>query len=292
MAGKGSARWSGCWRRRWAPLALRAALLGGNEWLAQRAANRLKGGLRTRFTAHLVALGPAFTSGERSGELVNSALGGIEALDGYVAQFIPARALAALVPALVFLVILWIDPLTTLVLLFAGPVVVLLMALIGGRTRELTERRFADMRWMSAHFLDMLQGLPTLKAFGRSREQATTIAAISKRFGSATMEVLTTAFQTSLVMEWAATAATALVALEVSLRLMADALAFERALAVLLLTPEFFLPLRQLALAYHAGAAGKTAAARIFAVLDQPITLAPIATTPPAPSARQARHRL
>ena len=84
------------------------------------------------------------------------------------------------------------------------------------------------------------------------------------------MEVLRTAFQTSLVMEWAATAATALVALEVSLRLMSGTLPFDRALAVLLLTPEFFLPLRQLALKYHAGATGKAAAERIYAILDSP----------------------
>ena len=82
------------------------------------------------------------------------------------------------------------------------------------------------------------------------------------------MEVLRTAFQTSLVLEWGGTIATALVAVEVSLRLMNGSLPFSRAFAVLIITPEFFLPLRQLAIKYHAGTAGKAAAERIFTILD------------------------
>jgi ABC-type multidrug transport system fused ATPase/permease subunit len=82
------------------------------------------------------------------------------------------------------------------------------------------------------------------------------------------MEVLRTAFQTGLVLEWGGTIATALVAVQVSLRLMNGWLPFERALAVLVLTPEFFLPLRQLAIRFHSGTAGKTAAGRVFSILD------------------------
>ena len=148
---------------------------------------------------------------------------------------------------------------------------ILLLALIGGQARAITQRRFVELSWMSAFFLDVLQGIATLKMFGRSKEQAANIEEISQHYGKTTMEVLATAFQTSLMMEWAATAATAMVALEVSLRLMSGALPFDRALAVLLLTPEFFLPLRQMAIKYHAGATGKAAAGRIYAILDTPL---------------------
>jgi ATP-binding cassette subfamily C protein CydD len=156
-------------------------------------------------------------------------------------------------------------------LLATGPFLILLLSLIGDRSKAITERRFLELSWMSAFFLDILQGIATLKMFGRSREQAANIEEISKKFGATTMEVLRTAFQTSLVMEWAATAATAMVAVEVSLRLMQHSLSLERGLAVLLLTPEFFLPLRQMALRYHSGTAGKSAAERIFAILDSPV---------------------
>src|SRR5258708_37169684 len=85
------------------------------------------------------------------------------------------------------------------------------------------------------------------------------------------MAVLRTAFQTSLVLEWGAAVAVALVAVEVSLRLMDRSMEFERALAVLIIVPEFFLPLRTLAARYHSGAAGRTVAERVFAVLDEPL---------------------
>jgi ATP-binding cassette subfamily C protein CydD len=194
---------------------------------------------------------------------------GIETLDAYITQYLPARYLAVLVPLLVLLAVFLIDPWSTLVLVFTGPMLLLLLAVIGGRTRAITERRFLELSWLSAFFLDILQGITTLKMFGRSREQAAIIGEISQHYGKTTMEVLATAFQTSLMMEWAATAATAMVALEASLRLMSGAIGFDQALAVLLLTPEFFLPLRQMAVKYHMGTAGAAAAQRVLAVLDE-----------------------
>ena len=96
--------------------------------------------------------------------------------------------------------------------------------------------------------------------FGRSAEQVGNIRTISRQYGETTMEVLRTAFQTSLVLEWGAAVAVALVAVEISLRLMAGAIEFDRALAVLIIVPEFFLPLRNLATRYHSGAAGRAVA--------------------------------
>ena len=178
--------------------------------------------------------------------------------------------MAGAVPLLVLVVVLVIDPPTTLVLLFTGPILVLLLGFIGGRARVITEQRFAEVRWLSAFFLDMLGGLATLKMFGRSREQVDTIRDISRRYGDTTMEVLRTAFQTSLVLEWGGAVAVALVAVEISLRLMDGSIEFGRALAVLIIVPEFFLPLRTLATRYHSGAAGRAVAERAFAILDEP----------------------
>ena len=263
--------------------ALRAAIIWSGDVLAQRSASRLKSRLREKLTQQLFTLGPAFTRAERSGELVHAAVEGVEVLDEYITLFQPVRHLAMLTPVFVVLVVLVLDLPTTLILIFTGPVLVLFLALIGSRAKEITERRFLELSWMSAFFLDMLQGLATLKMFGRSREQIETIREISQRYASTTLEVLRTAFQTALVLEWGGTVATALVAVEISLRLMSGALSFDRALAVLIITPEFFLPLRQFAIRYHAGAAGKAAAERIFAVLDQP--------SAPAGRARPANGR-
>mgnify|MGYP000903999156 FL=1 len=249
-------------------LALRSALSGSADVLLQHASSHIKGDLRRSLSARLYALGPLYTYGERSGELVNTMGGGVESLDDYITQYLPVRYWAVFSTLVILLAVLWIDAPTTLILLFAAPMLILLLALIGGQAQRLTQKRFAELSWMSAFYLDILQGLPTLKLFGRSREQAENIERISRRYGDTTLQVLATAFQSSLVMEWAATAATAMVALEVSLRLVAHNIEFGAALAVLLLTPEFFMPLRQLAIKYHAGATGKAAGERIFGILD------------------------
>ncbi len=183
----------------------------------------------------------------------------------------PARLLAGSVPLLVLLVVVLIDPLSSLVLIFTGPVLLLLLAVIGSRTQAISDRRFAELRWLSAFFVELLHGLPTLRAFGRSREQAGTLREISDRLRMSTMDVLRSAFQTGLVLDWGGAVAMALVAVQIGLRLMADAIPFDRALAVLFITPEFFLPLRQLAVRYHAGSAGRTAATEVFAILDEAV---------------------
>ena len=250
---------------------VRAPLLLGGDVLAQTAAARVKGGLRADLTAHLLALGPAYTRRHPTGELTGVVVDGMDAIDAYLTSFRPARALAVAVPLLVLGAVLVVDPPTTLVLLATGPVLVLLLAVIGGRTRAISERRDAEVRWLGSFFLDMLQGIATLKMFGRSAEQVGNIRAISRQYGDTTMEVLRTAFQTSLVLEWGGAVAVALVAVEISLRLMAGSIEFSRALAVLIIVPEFFLPLRALATRYHAGAAGRVAAARAFAILDVPL---------------------
>ncbi len=248
----------------------RSGFIWAGEVLAQRAASALKGTLRGALTARLLALGPAYASGERTGELVGVMTGGIDAMDAHVTSFQPARALAVLVPLLVVAVAFVVDPLTALVLVVTGPVLVLFLALIGGRARAITEQRFFELRWMSAFFVDILRGIATLKAFGRSEEQTGNIERVSRTYGDTTMAVLRTAFQTALVLEWGGAVATALVAVQVSLRLMAGDITFERALAILILTPEFFLPLRQLAIRFHAGAAGTAVATRMLEILAAP----------------------
>ncbi|MCU1370689.1 MAG: Cysteine export CydDC family transporter permease subunit/ATP-binding protein CydD [Ilumatobacteraceae bacterium] len=256
---------------------------GACGWLGERwadaASGRLRSRVRSELVAHVFAVGPAGLSGERTGEVSATIGAGVEALHGYVTRFITTAAIGVLGPTIVFGVVLVADPWSSLILAFTGPMLVLLLAVIGGRTRALTKRRFDELGWLSAFYLDMIRGLGTLKAFRRSADGADTIADVSRRYGDATMDVLRTAFQTSLVMEWAATAATALVAVEVSFRLVHGDLSFGTALAVLVLVPEFFVPFRRLALEYHSGHAGRAALERIDDLLALP-ALAPATSRP------------
>jgi ATP-binding cassette subfamily C protein CydD len=246
----------------------RAALLWGSEVAAFQVAGRVKTELRERLFAHLMALGPAYTRGERSGELTNTLVEGVEALEAYLSQYLPQLALAALVPVTILFIVFPIDLLSGFVLLITAPLIPLFMVLIGNLADALTRRQWALLSRLSAHFLDVLQGLTTLKMFGRSRDQLAVIARVSDRFRDATMSVLRVAFLSALVLEMVATISTALVAVEVGLRLLYAQLSFEQAFFVLILAPEFYLPLRLLGTRFHAGVSGVTAARRVFEVLE------------------------
>ncbi len=246
----------------------RAAFTWAGQVTAQRVAGRVKTDLREQLTGHLLTLGPAYTQGERSGELVNTTVEGIEALDAYFSQYLPQLALAALVPLTVFAVILPLDVTSALVMLVTAPLLPLFMWLIGSLANQLTRRQWVSLSRMSAHFLDTLQGLTTLKLLGRSREQAEVIERISRRFGQTTLGVLRVTFLSALTLELLSTLSTAVVAVEIGLRLLYGRLEFEPALFILILAPEFYLPLRLLGARFHAGMTGVAAAKRIFEVLD------------------------
>jgi thiol reductant ABC exporter CydD subunit len=250
---------------------LRAAATWGEQAAAGSVAAGVKSALRTKLFSHIIALGPTFTANERTGELSNTALEGIEALEAYFSQYLPQLALSALVPLTILAFIFPLDLISGLVLLFTAPLIPVFMALIGSLAESLTRKQWLNLSRMSAYFLDVLQGLATLKILGRSREQIQLIARASDRYRDATMSVLRVAFLSALVLEFVATLSTAVVAVEIGLRLLYGRLAFEQALFVLILAPEFYLPLRLLGTRFHAGMAGFEAAQRIYAILETPL---------------------
>lgn len=249
---------------------LRAGLVWMSEVAAQALASGVKETLRGELLGRLLELGPLYAKGEHTGELSNTLTEGVEALDAYLAQYLPQAVLAAAVPMLVLAIVLPTDPASAVVLVVTGPLIPLFMVLIGRRAKELNERQWRQLSRMSAHFLDVLQGLPTLKIFGRSREQIRTVAAVARRFRHTTLDVLKVAFLSALALEFLATISVAIVAVGVGLRLLYGRLPFDEALFVLVLAPEFFKPLRRLGASYHAGLAGREAVERIFEILATP----------------------
>jgi thiol reductant ABC exporter CydD subunit len=248
----------------------KAAASWGQETAAQRVSASVRGDVRDRLVRRLLALGPHHAAGERTGELTNALVGGVESLDAYLAQYRPQVYLAAIVPFLILLAVLRADPLSALVLALTFPFIPLFMGLIGSMARTKTRRQWVTLSRLSARFLDALQGLAILKAFGRAEETAGAIAEASNRHRRATMGVLRLAFLSALVLELLAMLGTAIVAVEVGLRLLYGRLSFREALFVLVLAPEFYRPLRALGAAFHAGMAGKEAAARLGEILEAP----------------------
>jgi ATP-binding cassette subfamily C protein CydD len=257
-----------------AVVAARGLATYGGEVAALRAAARVKSQLRRRLVAHALRLGPVWLGGQRSGELSTLATRGLDALDPYFARYLPQLVLAALVPLAVLVRIVASDWISALVIVLTLPLIPVFMVLVGLHTRRRTERQWRLLARLGGHFLDVVEGLPTLKVFNRAKAQAQIVRDVTEEHRQATMATLRIAFLSALVLELLATIATAMVAVEVGLRLLDGDLGYETALVVLLLTPEAYLPLRQVGVQFHASMEGVAAAQQVFDVLD---------TEPPVP---------
>lgn len=247
---------------------VRAGLNYAAEIAAHRAAASVKLSLRRLLLDHLFRLGPTYAAGERSADLAATLLDGIEALDPYLARYLPQMALATLVPLAILAAVLPFDWISFLVLLVSGPIIPVFMVFVGYRAEAVNQRQWRQLLVMSAHFLDAVQGITTLKLFGRARDEIALIGRISNEYRRVTMAGLRIAFLTSAVLEFFASLSIALVAVLFGARLIHGDIAFFPAFFVLLLVPEFFLPLRGLATHYHARMSALAAARRIFDVLD------------------------
>jgi ATP-binding cassette subfamily C protein CydD len=256
----------------------RGAAAYGGEAAALRAAARVKSQLRRKLTGHCLRLGPAWLGGQQPGRIAALATRGLDGLDPYFARYLPQLLLSVLVPVAVLATVTAADWISGLVIAVTLPLIPLFAALVGLHTKAQTRRQWQLLAQLSGHFLDVVQGLPTLKAFGRAKAQEQVIAEVTEQHRSTAMATLRVAFLSALVLELSAALATALVAVETGLRLLYGHMPYQAALLVLLLTPEAYLPLRAVAAQYHASAEGSAAAESIFQILDTPLPTAP----PPA----------
>lgn len=250
-------------------LLARACVAYGGEALALRAAAKTKSQLRRKLLRHILGLGPQWLGRRSHGELVALAGRGLDALDPYFARYLPQLVLSAIVPVAVLARIAGSDLASAVTIGVTLPLIPIFMALIGWHTQARTERQWKLLSRLAGHFLDVVEGLPTLKAFGRAKAQAQTIRRVTEQHRQATMATLRITFLSSLVLELIATLSTALVAVEVGLRLLSGNLGYESALLVLLLAPEVYLPLRSVGSQFHAAAEGVAAAADVLDVLDE-----------------------
>ncbi len=240
------------------------------EGTAGSVAIRVKNQLRQELLAKMVRLGPARLSAERSGEITAVLTQGLDSLDAYFSQFLPQLVLAALVPACVFFFVFPLDWISGLVLILTAPLLPIFMILIGGTAEKLTRKQWGALSLMSAQFLETLQGLTALKALNQIQSAEERLRSVSERYRKTTLEVLRVTFLSSLALELVATISVAVVAVQIGLRLLAGGIGFEQALFILVVAPDFYLPLRQLGMKFHSASAGVSAARRIFEILDLP----------------------
>ncbi len=244
-------------------------------WAEQSFANKVatyvKIKLRKDIADYIFKLGPNYTKSERTGDIANTLINGVEKLDAYFSQFLPQLFLSALVPIFILFFVFPIDLLSGVVFLLTAPLIPLFMIFIGSVAEKLNKKQWKSLSLMSAYFLDVIQGLTTIKLFGRTDHVLNKVGIISELFRKSTMKVLRIAFLSALVLEMFSTISIAIIAVEIGLRLMNGHLEFQPALFILILAPEFYNPIRQLGTKYHAGMEGIAAAHSIYKILETPI---------------------
>jgi len=260
---------------------MRAAVSYGGEVTALRAAATVKSQLRSALTARALRLGPGWLGSQRAGEIATLSTRGLDGLDSYFARYLPQLVLGVLVPIAVLARVAAADWISAVVIAVTLPLIPVFAVLVGWHTKAQTRRQWRLLAILGGHFLDVVEGLPTLKVFGRARAQEAVIAKVTDDYRRTTMATLRVAFLSALVLELAAAVATALVAVEVGLRLLYGHLGYETALLVLLLTPEAFLPLRAVGAQFHASMEGAAAAGRAFEILDTPVPDGPTGRAAP-----------
>jgi len=273
-----------------AVFAARAALAWGFEVAGRRGAATILSQLRLDLVAQRLRAQPAALDGTQSSEVASLAVSGVGALETAFARYLPQLVLACVVPVAVLAVVAALDPISAGILLLTLPLVPLFMWLVGRYTAQRAQERWQALAVLSAHFLDVVRGLPTLRAFNRGAAQKERLERVGDEYRRATMGTLRVAFLSGAVLELAATLGVALVAVTVGVRLVDGSIPFETALAVLVLAPELYAPLRSLAAQYHASADGLAVTGRLLELIETP----PLVADGPAaaPSARGAAIRL
>ncbi|NDL60009.1 thiol reductant ABC exporter subunit CydD [Phytoactinopolyspora mesophila] len=250
-------------------LAVRAGLSWIQQATAQRAAAAVKASLRKQVHDHIQELGPAWVSGQHTGRITTTLGRGLDALDPYFTGYFPQLFIAAVVPIAVVIRLAVADLASALIICVTLPLIPIFGVLVGLQTKKATARQWRALERLGGRFLDLVAGLPTLRAFGRAKAQAQAVRDSADQHRQATMRTLRIAFLSALVLELVATLSVALVAVPVGLRLLDGGLDLHTALLVLLLAPEAYLPLRALGSQFHSSTEGLEVAGRAFAILDE-----------------------
>ncbi|MEU4779775.1 thiol reductant ABC exporter subunit CydD [Micromonospora sp. NPDC023633] len=256
-----------------AAVAARSLLVWAQGTVSARVAATVKAALRADLLGAVGRHGPGWVAGQRAGQLATLTGRGLDALDAYFTGYLPQLVLSVTVPLAVLARIFVADWSSALIIAVTLPLIPIFGALLGWQAQAATERQWRRLSLLGGHFLDMVAGLPTLRAFGRARAQTEVVRRMADGHRVATMKTLRIAFLSALVLELVATLSVALVAVPVGVRLLGGGLTLQTALLVLLLTPEAYLPLRAAGARFHASMEGLTA-------LDKALTLSAAAPAP------------
>ena len=246
----------------------RSALMGISRNYSGLAAARVKEEIRSRLFEKIERVGPVNLASRSAGDLVNLGVDGVEALDGYFSGYLPQLALAVLIPPAILAFIFPIDWISGLILMVTAPLIPFFMIVIGSSAEKLNRKQWQTINRLSHRFLDAIQGLVTLKMFNAGKREAEVVGNISDEYGRSTLSVLRVAFLSALALEFMATVSVALVAVIVGFRLLWGQLDFGAGFFILILAPEFYLPLRSLGTHFHSRMSAVAAAEHMQKLLN------------------------
>ena len=227
--------------------------------------------LRKQLMDKLFQLGPRYAKTEGTGKLVTIVLDGVSKFKVYLELIIPRMVATAIIPAVLFIYVCTQDVQSAIVLLVTMPILIAFMILIGMYSGKKIDSQMVSYRNLANHFVDSLRGLETLKYLGRSKSHSQTIGKVSDKYRKATMRTLRVAFLSSFALDFFTMLSVATVAVGLGLRLVNGDMMLVTALTILILAPEYFLPVRMVGADYHATLNGKEAGESIQAIIDMPI---------------------
>ncbi|WP_054950089.1 ABC transporter ATP-binding protein/permease [Numidum massiliense] len=248
----------------------RSVLTFVRQKLAYRFADKTATRTRKKLLAKLFALGPRFARSEGTGKLVTLALEGVSQLRTYIELYLPRLVGTAILPVVIVAYVFWQDKMSAVLLIVTVPIIIVFMILLGLAAKKQMDKQWQSYRILSNHFVDTLRGLETLKFLGQSKRHKTAIARVSDQYRSATVRTLRVAFLSSFALDFFTSLAVAFVAVGLGWRLVDGTIGLSTALTVLILAPEYFLPIRDVGADFHATLDGQTAEENIEAILAHP----------------------
>ncbi|ROP42916.1 thiol reductant ABC exporter subunit CydD [Pseudokineococcus lusitanus] len=275
-----------------AGLVLRALLAWAERVLTTRTGAVAVDEVRRAVLAAVLRRGPAWVAQHGPSRLGALLTGGVDALRPWFDGYLPSLVVAAVVPPLVVLAMLLVDPASALVVLVTLPLVPVFAALVGWATQERAQQRWEATQRLAGHFLDVVQGLPTLRLFGRAQRQVGVVEAMTRRQAAETTRVLRLAFLSSTALDLVGTLSVGLVAVEAGLRVAAGSMDLLPALLVILLAPEAYRPLREVGARFHAAADATAVVDEVDEVLTGADAAPPRTTAGGAPSVAAAGVRV
>ncbi|MBT1668969.1 thiol reductant ABC exporter subunit CydD [Curtobacterium flaccumfaciens pv. flaccumfaciens] len=246
---------------------LRAVAAWATDDLAARAAAKVKSEMRTTVLARAAERGPSWLAGRSSAGFATTLGPGLDALDAYFGRYLPQLALTAIATPMLLVAIGLGDLTSGLIILFALPVIPVFMILIGLATQSLQRKQSDALAKLGGAFTEAVEGLATLKVFGRARRQVGRIGVVTDEYRRGTIGVLRLSFVSGFALELAASLSVALVAVSIGIRLVDGSLGLGAAMFVLVLAPEAFAPIRQVGADFHAAQDGVEASAAVLDVL-------------------------